>query len=295
MDGLVFGPRPAVLVSRCLLGIPCRYHGSETVMGRHIGRPALIARLRKKYELLDVCPEVDAGLPTPRPPIILMPGPGHLRGEGHHRTAPPDRLPDPRPGPGPDTASPRTYSRPPPPVIPPSASVGSSSENPASRSSASEESPFSKARAQLLEKRVLRSYTVNRVRQKEEDLCPDQDGPALRHLQAHAAPRRRGDQLSAPQGLGRGRGSRREAGHHHPGRPPATDCLGRAGRDHHGRHDRSSGERSVEGAGSSSSVRPSPGRRRGMHDPLQGSQGAVTSRLLCPPILLANHTLADYP
>jgi hypothetical protein len=36
--------------------------------------------------------------------------------------------------------------------------VGSSSENPASRLSASEESPFSKARAQPLEKRVLRWY-----------------------------------------------------------------------------------------------------------------------------------------
>jgi uncharacterized protein YbbK (DUF523 family) len=76
MDGLVFGPRPAVLVSRCLLGIPCRYHGLEIVKGTglHIGRPALIARLRQKYELLDICPEVDAGLPTPRPPISLKRG-----------------------------------------------------------------------------------------------------------------------------------------------------------------------------------------------------------------------------
>jgi uncharacterized protein YbbK (DUF523 family) len=43
-------------------------------MGRHIGRPALIAKLRQKYELLDICPEVDAGLPTPRPPIRLVDG-----------------------------------------------------------------------------------------------------------------------------------------------------------------------------------------------------------------------------
>lgn len=76
MDDRVFGPGPAVLVSRCLLGIPCRYHGLEIVRGtgRHIGRPALIARLREKYELVDVCPEVDAGLPTPRPPIRLVSG-----------------------------------------------------------------------------------------------------------------------------------------------------------------------------------------------------------------------------
>jgi uncharacterized protein YbbK (DUF523 family) len=74
MDGLVFDPRAAVLVSRCLLGIPCRYHGSDTIMGRHIGRPALIAKLRLKYDILDVCPEVDAGLPTPRPPIQIVQG-----------------------------------------------------------------------------------------------------------------------------------------------------------------------------------------------------------------------------
>jgi uncharacterized protein YbbK (DUF523 family) len=71
----IFDPRPTVLVSRCLLGIPCRYHGKEiTARGLHIGRPALIARLRKKYQLLDVCPEVDAGLPTPRAPIYLNDG-----------------------------------------------------------------------------------------------------------------------------------------------------------------------------------------------------------------------------
>lgn len=80
----MFEGRPSILVSRCLLGIPCRYHGSETVRGtgRHIGRPALIAKLRKKYDLLDICPEVDAGLPTPRPPIILVPGQGRALCEG---------------------------------------------------------------------------------------------------------------------------------------------------------------------------------------------------------------------
>ena len=43
-------------------------------MGHRIGRPALIAKLRQKYEILDVCPEVDAGLPIPRPPIRLVNG-----------------------------------------------------------------------------------------------------------------------------------------------------------------------------------------------------------------------------
>lgn len=61
--------KPVVLISRCLLGVPCRYHGRRyTRWGKRIGRPQLIARLRKRYTLIDICPEVDAGLPTPRPP-----------------------------------------------------------------------------------------------------------------------------------------------------------------------------------------------------------------------------------
>ena len=66
---------PAVLVSRCLLGIPCRYHGrSTTRWGKPIGRPSLIARLRARYRLIDVCPECDAGMPTPRPPTRIVDG-----------------------------------------------------------------------------------------------------------------------------------------------------------------------------------------------------------------------------
>ena len=66
--------QPAVLVSRCLLGVPCRYHGKTYRMGKRIGRPALIARLRKRYRIIDVCPECDAGLPTPRPPTQIVDG-----------------------------------------------------------------------------------------------------------------------------------------------------------------------------------------------------------------------------
>ena len=64
----------AVLVSRCLLGVPCRYHGKAYRMGKRIGRPALIERLRKRYRIIDVCPECDAGLPTPRPPTRIVGG-----------------------------------------------------------------------------------------------------------------------------------------------------------------------------------------------------------------------------
>lgn len=63
---------PCVLISRCLLGVPCRYHGLTHRRGRRIGRPALVARLRKRYQLIDVCPECDAGMPVPRPPTRIV-------------------------------------------------------------------------------------------------------------------------------------------------------------------------------------------------------------------------------
>ena len=66
--------KPAVLVSRCLLGVPCRYHGQTQVRGHRIGRPALIAKLQQDYRLIDVCPEVDAGMPTPRPRTDIVDG-----------------------------------------------------------------------------------------------------------------------------------------------------------------------------------------------------------------------------
>lgn len=56
-----------VLVSLCLLGVPCRFHGKREVMGHRIGRPSLIARLEKRYRLLPLCPEQLGGLTTPRP------------------------------------------------------------------------------------------------------------------------------------------------------------------------------------------------------------------------------------
>jgi len=57
--------KPAVLVSRCWRGDPCRYHG------RPKPRPALLERLERRYRLIFVCPEVLGGLPVPRPPAPL--------------------------------------------------------------------------------------------------------------------------------------------------------------------------------------------------------------------------------
>jgi uncharacterized protein YbbK (DUF523 family) len=63
-DGHLFDCRldkEPFLVSACLLGIPCRWHGRKPKK-----REALIERLKKKYVLVPVCPEQLGGMPTPR-------------------------------------------------------------------------------------------------------------------------------------------------------------------------------------------------------------------------------------
>ena len=54
-----------ILVSRCRLGDPCRYDGaSKPVEG--------VRRLAEEgHTLIPVCPEVEGGLPTPRPPAEI--------------------------------------------------------------------------------------------------------------------------------------------------------------------------------------------------------------------------------
>ena len=50
-----------LLVSACLLGLPCRYDGES--------RSAVdVDSLTEKYELVPFCPEIYGGLPTPRTP-----------------------------------------------------------------------------------------------------------------------------------------------------------------------------------------------------------------------------------
>ncbi len=56
-----------ILISRCLLGEPCRYDGKSC--------PFLDAvKLKEKYELVPVCPEVLGGLKTPRDPAERVGG-----------------------------------------------------------------------------------------------------------------------------------------------------------------------------------------------------------------------------
>ena len=50
-----------VLISACLLGIRCRYNGTDKLDPR-------IAKLMEKHHLVPVCPEIYGGLSTPREP-----------------------------------------------------------------------------------------------------------------------------------------------------------------------------------------------------------------------------------
>ena len=50
-----------ILVSACLLGIGCRYDG------KHKADPEVL-KLKERYNLIPVCPEIFGGLPTPRVP-----------------------------------------------------------------------------------------------------------------------------------------------------------------------------------------------------------------------------------
>ena len=50
-----------ILVSACLLGVPCRYDGTGVADAR-------VLALASKRTMIPVCPEQLGGLPTPRPP-----------------------------------------------------------------------------------------------------------------------------------------------------------------------------------------------------------------------------------
>ena len=60
-----------IAVAKCRLGVICRYHGKA------VPSPSLIRKLREK-NFLPVCPEVEAGLPVPRPPIRIKGGKFYL-------------------------------------------------------------------------------------------------------------------------------------------------------------------------------------------------------------------------
>ena len=58
-----------VVISACLLGMPCRYDGGDS-------RNETAIKQGEKYELIPVCPEESGGLSTPRPPAEIVGGDG---------------------------------------------------------------------------------------------------------------------------------------------------------------------------------------------------------------------------
>ncbi len=65
--------KPRVGVSRCLLGDPVRYDGRSKACR------IVIEQLAAQFELIAICPEVEAGLPVPRPPVRLTGNPQQPR------------------------------------------------------------------------------------------------------------------------------------------------------------------------------------------------------------------------
>lgn len=59
-------PRPAILVSACLLGVRCNNAGAASPS-------AVVAALAADHDLVPVCPEVAGGLTIPRPAAELQP------------------------------------------------------------------------------------------------------------------------------------------------------------------------------------------------------------------------------
>ena len=57
--------KPKIGVSRCLLGDAVRYDGQSKPCA------IVIDKLSEQFELIPICPEVEAGLSIPRPPVQL--------------------------------------------------------------------------------------------------------------------------------------------------------------------------------------------------------------------------------
>lgn len=56
-----------ILVSACLLGRNCKYSGGNN-------RNERVIQYLKDKEYIPVCPEVEAGMPVPRPPVEIRDG-----------------------------------------------------------------------------------------------------------------------------------------------------------------------------------------------------------------------------
>ncbi|MBD3167340.1 DUF523 domain-containing protein [bacterium] len=70
--------RPRAVISACLTGRACRYDGCDQYNPE-------VETLGEQYDLLPICPEVEGGLETPRPPAEITTGPGEAVLDGHAR------------------------------------------------------------------------------------------------------------------------------------------------------------------------------------------------------------------
>ena len=61
--------RPQIAISSCLLGNPVRYDGTDKC------NDFICDHLAKQFEIIAICPEVEAGLGVPRPPVRLTGNP----------------------------------------------------------------------------------------------------------------------------------------------------------------------------------------------------------------------------
>lgn len=64
-------PKPIIAISSCILGQRVRYDADIKSF------PDICNHLQQYFELLPICPEVEAGLTVPRPPVQLSGNPLH--------------------------------------------------------------------------------------------------------------------------------------------------------------------------------------------------------------------------
>ncbi len=67
-----------ILISACLLGIPCRYDGSS----KPLPLPQLMGLLNSGRAIIPICPETRGGLTIPRLPAEIVQGDGRMVLEG---------------------------------------------------------------------------------------------------------------------------------------------------------------------------------------------------------------------
>jgi uncharacterized protein YbbK (DUF523 family) len=74
------GPKPAIVVSACLLGVRCNHRGGASPSAKAMA-------LADEFRLIGICPESVGGLPTPRPAAERRPDGRVVASDGTNVTA----------------------------------------------------------------------------------------------------------------------------------------------------------------------------------------------------------------